>query len=290
MSPIARFDRIPFPVLHGDPRLLEGPLWTTWRIDPTVALGIFGLVVGYFLAVGPLNRRRAGARERTVSTGQRAAFLGGCATLLVALGPPVEDWALLLLSGHMFQHILLTLLAPPLLLLGTPAWLLRPLLRWRAVDRVGYTLTRPLVAYVLAGLAFVIWHVPTLYDAALRREPVHVAEHVVYIVTGILVWWPILGPLPEWPRLSPGLQCLYLAAQTLPGGAVGSFLTVAEPGLYAPYEAVPRMWGLGIATDQQIAGLMMWVGANTVYLLLLTIIFFRWAGKEEATARNGAAG
>jgi putative membrane protein len=190
----------------------------------------------------------------------------------------------------MVQHILLTMLVPPLLLFGTPAWLLRPLLRWRLVDRLGYALTRAPVAFALAGLAFAIWHVPTLYDAALRSEPVHILEHQTYLATAILAWWPILGPLPEWPRLSPGLQVLYLAAQTLPGAVVGVFITSAEPGLYSEYEGLPRMWGLDLATDQQIAGLLMWVGANTIYLLLLTIVFFRWAGKEDAIARGGATG
>lgn len=290
MSSFGLLSRVPFPILHGDPRLLDGPMWTSWRIDPTIALGLFGLIAAYLAAVGPLNRRRPGFRGRTVTGRQRTLFVAGCATLLVALGPPLEDWSELLLSGHMAQHILLTMLAPPLLLLGTPEWLLRPLLRWRLVARLGYVLTRPLVAYALAGFAFVVWHVPTLYDAALRQEPVHILEHVVYLGTAMLVWWPIVGPLPEWPRLSPGWQCLYLAAQTLPGGVVGSFITVAAPGLYAPYEEVPRMWGLGVETDQQIAGLTMWVGANTVYLLLLTVIFFRWAGQEDARARGGAVG
>ena len=129
-----------------------------------------------------------------------------------------------------------------------------------------------------------------LYDAALRSEPVHILEHQVYLATAILAWWPLLGPLPEWPRLTPGLQVLYLAAQTLPGAVVGAFITAAEPGLYPAYEGLPRMWGLDLETDQQIAGLLMWVGANTVYLLLITVIFFRWAGKEDAAARSGATG
>ena len=283
-------DRIAWPILHGDPRLFEGPLWTNWQIDPTVALGVFGLVAAYLAWTGPLNRRRPGAADRPISGGQKAAFLAGSAALLLALGPPVEDWSDLLLSGHMVQHLLLTMVVPPLWLLGTPAWLLRPLLRWRLIARAGYVLTRGIVALALSGLAFAIWHVPVLYDAALRTEPIHILEHQVYLATGILAWWPILGPLPEWPRLSLPLQCLYLAGQTLPGGIVGSFITVAEPGLYAPYEDVPRMWGLSLSTDQQIAGLIMWVGANSIYLLLITIIFFRWAGREDSPHRERATG
>ncbi|MDQ3779191.1 MAG: cytochrome c oxidase assembly protein [Chloroflexota bacterium] len=276
------------PVLHGDPRLLVAPWWTTWRIDPTVGIGSLGLAAAYLIWTGPLNRKRPDAAERTLTPGQRIAFLLGCLTLLIALGPPIEDWAQLLLTGHMVQHLLLTMVVPPLLLFGTPAWLLRPLLRYPLVARAGYVLTRPVVALGLSGLAFIIWHLPRFYDAALASEPIHIAEHQIYLVTGILAWWPLLGPLPEWPRPAPLLQCLYLAAQTLPGGIVGSFITVAEPGLYRAYSDVPRMWGLDLATDQEIAGLLMWVGANAIYLLLITIIFFRWAGREDEAERGPA--
>jgi putative membrane protein len=276
----------PLPPLHGDPADLTGPLWTTWKIDVTVALGVFVLIAGYLLVTGPLNQRRPDAAARTVSAGQRTAFLAGVLTLLVALGPPVEDWSGLLLTGHMLQHILLTALAPPLLLLGTPAWLLEPLTRRPLVNRLGYLLTRPVVALIVPAAVFIFWHVPVLYDAALRSEPIHVLEHNLYIATGLMMWWPLVGPLPAWPRLSLGPQCLYLAAQTISGGVVGSFITVAEPGLYESYVGLPRMWGISLSTDQQIAGLMMWVGINTIYLLIITVIFFRWAAREEAKERS----
>jgi putative membrane protein len=103
----------------------------------------------------------------------------------------------------MIQHVLLTLIVPPLFLLGTPAWMLRPLLRWPLVARAGYILTRPIVALVLSSFTFVIWHFPDLYNMALINEPVHIFQHVTYLVTSVLAWWPVLGTLPEWPRLHP---------------------------------------------------------------------------------------
>ena len=186
----------------------------------------------------------------------------------------------------MVQHLLLMLLAPPLLLFGTPAWLLRPLLRWRVVARVGYALTRPLVAFFVANVVFIIWHLPIFYEAALRAEPIHVLEHGLFFGTALLAWWPILGPLPEWPRLSLPLQCLYFVAMTIPGGIVGSFITLADPGLYSPYDVAPRVFGVGFAADQELAGLLMWVVTSTIYLLLVTVTFFRWAGREEAAERT----
>jgi len=268
------------PLLHAGQPDPTGWLWSDWTVAPTVVLGVLALVVAYLAWTGPLNRRRPGAADRPVAPGQVAAFLGGAATLLIALGPPLDDWAdHYLVSAHMVQHLLLTLVVPPLLLYGTPAWLLRPILRHRLLARIGFALTRPVVAFALANGVFALWHVPALYDAALRSEPVHVLEHLLFLGTAVLAWWPVLGPLPEWPRLSLPLQCVYYFALTIPGGLIGSFITLAQPGLYQPYDAA-------LATDQQVAGLLMWVVTSTIYLLLITITFFRWAAREEAAERG----
>ena len=270
------------PPLHGGAGLPTGPLKSHWILEPTVGLGVIGAAVAYLLWVGPLNRRRPGAAQRPVTGWQRASFLGGCATILVALGPPLDDWSdYYLLTAHMVQHLLLILLAPPLLLLGLPAWTLRPLLRWRLVARAGYILTRAVPAFAISAAVMIVWHVQVFYDAALASTPIHVLEHQLFLASALLAWWPIVGPLPEWPRLSRPLQCLYLFLQTLPGGLVGSIITFAAPGLYEHYRNAPR-WGMSLATDQEAAGLLMWVGVSTIYLLLITIIFFRWAAEEEA--------
>ena len=284
------------PILHAGGPNPGGPLYTHWALEPTVAFAGFVLVAGYLAVIGPLNRRFPGAAARTVSRHQKVCFLLGSLAWLIALGPPLDDWSgRFLLSAHMVQHLLLTLVAPPLWLLGTPAWALRPLLRWRVVDRIGYVLTRPLVAFALSGVVFAAWHIGSLYDLALRNEAVHILEHELFIGTALLAWWPVVGPLPEWPKLAPPLQCLYLFLQTVPGGIVGSFITLAAPGLYEHYVGAPRIFGISLATDQEIAGLLMWVGVFTIYLGVVTIIFFRWAAAEDAketrpSARRSVAG
>ena len=270
------------PLFHGDPWLLRPPLWTNWQIDPTVLIGVFVLAAGYILATGSLRQRFPGSEDQPVSRRQRAAFLAGCAALSIALGPPLEDWAGLLVSGHMVQHLLLMFVVPPLLLYGTPAWLLQPLLRWPIVARAGYILTRPIVSFALGSLVIVLWHLPTLYEASLNSTLVHVVQHQMFLITAVLLWWPLLGPLPAWPRPSPLVTCFFLFALTFPGAIVGSFLTLGKPGFYPTYDTVPRMWGIDLATDQQIAGLLMWVGGGIVYLLLITVVFFRWASREES--------
>ena len=184
--------------------------------------------------------------------------------LFVALGPPLDDWSdHYLLLAHMVQHLLLIMLAAPLLLYGTPAWVLEPLTRNRITNTIGYWLTRPVIAYAVANTVFVLWHVPMFYEMALRSQPVHVLEHATMLGTALLAWWPMLGPLPQWPRLALPLHSLYYFAMTLPGTAVGAFITFADPGLYAPYDTAQRIFGIDLATDQQAAGLLMWVALGT---------------------------
>jgi cytochrome c oxidase assembly factor CtaG len=243
--------------------------------------------VAYVARTGPLNRRRPDAASRVTTSRQRAWFIAGLATILVALGPPLDDWAdHFSLLAHMVQHLLLMLLAAPLLMLGTPSWLLRSLLlRRRSVAWAAQQLTRPVVAFGLSSAILVIWHVPALYDAALANTMVHAVEHLSLLAGAVLMWWPLVAPLPEWPRLSPPLQCLYLFALTIPSGIVGSFITLSEPGLYKFYVTAPRALGLGLEADQELAGILMWLGGSTIFLLLMTVIFFRWAGREEAAER-----
>lgn len=267
--------------LHGDPRLLRPPWWSSWSLDPQIVLGVFALMAGYILFTGSLNDRRPDAAERVVTTRQRVSFIAGCVLLFVALGPPMEDWATLLLSGHMVQHLIIMFLVPPLLLYGTPTWLLEPLTRWRIIDRMGYWLTRPVVTFFISTLVIVTWHLPALYDLALSFEPLHALQHMMYLGAFLLVWWSVLGPLPAWPRATPLMQAVFIFALTLPGAIVGAFLTFGPVGYYPYYLTVPRMWGLDLATDQQIAGLLMWVLGGALSLLLFTIIFLRWANVED---------
>jgi len=280
---------LPAPLHVGAPEP-GGPLYTHWRIEPGVALFLFGLTALYLAWVGPLNRRRAGSEARPVGRGERIAFLGGSLAALVALGPPLDDWShFFFVSAHMAQHLILMLVAIPLWLLGIPAWVYRPAVRHRLVGPVGRWLTRPLPAFVVGTAINVVWHLPALYDAALGVEALHVFQHFCFLVAGFFLWWPLLSKVPEWPALSPPLQCLYLFLQTVPGGIIGAFITNAGPGLYPHYnEALVRPWGLGLKVDQEIAGLTMWVGTNAFFLLLITVIFLRWAGREEARDRAAA--
>ncbi len=295
------------PLLHAGGVDPTGWLWSDWNVEPTIAIGLLVLVAGYLFLTRtdattaptassetdpPRESPGAGFGQvpRTATSGQKASFIAGAVVLFVALGPPLDDWSdHYLLLAHMVQHLLLIMLAAPLLLYGTPAWVLEPLTRNRVTNTIGYRLTRPVIAYAVANAVFVLWHVPMFYEMALRSQPVHVFEHVTMLATALLAWWPTLGPLPQWPRLALPLHSLYYFAMTLPGTAVGAFITFADPGLYAPYDMAQRIFGIDLATDQQAAGLLMWVALGTIYLLLITFSFFRWASREEAADRDAAA-
>jgi putative membrane protein len=277
------------PILHVGGVDPTGPLWSDWNVEPTIVVGLLALVAGYLLLI---RRRESATASRSseksstepgdTGTGHTGAFIAGAVVIFIALGPPLDDWSdHYLLTAHMVQHLLLILLAAPLLLYGTPAWLLEPLTRNRITNTIGYWLTRPVVAFALANAVFVLWHMPLFYDAALLSQPVHVLEHVTLLGTALLAWWPVLGPLPQWPRLPLPLHSLYYFAMTLPGGVVGAFITFADPGLYSPYDTARRIFGIDLATDQQMAGLLMWVAVSVIYLLLLTVSFFRWAARDE---------
>jgi putative membrane protein len=270
-------------LLHAGTVDPTGWLWSDWTIEPTIALGVLALVAGYLILARRGRWSTTTATVGEVTGRQRAAFIAGAAVLFIALGPPLDDWSdHYLLSAHMVQHLLLILLVPPLLLYGVPAWILEPLTRNRITNIAGYWLTRAVIAFAIANAVLVLWHIPDLYDLALYVPPIHVLEHMTMLATAMLSWWAILGPLPQWPRLALPLHSLYYFAMTLPGAAVGAFITFADPGLYVAYDTAPRVFGIDLATDQQIAGLLMWVVVSAIYLLLTTVAFFRWVGREDA--------
>jgi putative membrane protein len=271
------------PVLHGGVGYPTGRFHSNWSPEPTVVLLIVVLVGAYIAWTGPLARKKPDAAERITTRKHKTYFILGSIAYLIALGPPLDDWSdHYLLSAHMFQHLLLMYVAVPLWLAGVPGWVYRPLVQNRVINMVCRELLRPVPAYVIANILIIVWHLPPLYNAGLEHVQLHVLQHMSFVVAAIFAWWSVLSPVPEWPRLQPLVQCLYLFAETIPSGAVGAFVTMAAPGVYSFYDNVPRLWGIGLADDQEAAGLMMWVAGSFIYLLWITVIFFKWAAREEA--------
>jgi putative membrane protein len=255
--------------------------WLTgWLFEPSIILGLAVLYGGYLALTGRWRRRFNGSRPLT--GGQLAAFTSGVIVLVVALLSPLdrlgdEYW----FTAHMTQHLLLTLVAPPLLIIGTPGWLFEPLRAWPRMLGFARFLTNPYTGFILFNFVFAIWHVPALYEAALLSEPIHIFEHLAFIGTALLTWFPILSPTPLLPRLAPPIQVLYQFIQSLPPTVLGAIIAFDSSPLYSFYVRAPRVWGIGVMEDQLYAGLIMWFGGALIWLLALTIVFFKWFNREE---------
>ncbi len=268
--------------------LSETSLPIAWNWAPSIVVGLAVFLGLYLAAIGPLRTRFAASAP--VTRAQIAWFTAGLLVILLALVSPLDEIGdSYLFSAHMIQHLLLALVAPPLLLLGMPGWLLRPLLRAGLIRRVLHLLTLPLVALILFNATFFIWHVPTLYEATLHNEAIHISEHVLFIATGMLNWWPILSPLPQLSRLSPPTQILYLFLEGIPATILGALIVFAASPLYPTYAAAPRVFGLDPIADQQLAGLVMWMPGGMIYLLALSLIFFTWLQREQQLAHDQPA-
>jgi len=248
------------------------PPWQRWDLHPSVIIGL-ALLSGLYVSWGGLHAPRC----------RVASFAGALAVLGLALNGPLHNLSdSYLFSAHMAQHLLLTLVFPPLLLYGTPAAVVRPLLRPPWVLRLAHWATRPLVAGALFSVPITLWHFPQFYQAALEYHPLHIVQHLVFIATAVIMWWPILSPVPELPRATYLTQLLYLFVLGLPMSLAGALITLADGVLYPFYSAAPRVWGLTPMADQQLGGLLMWV-VGTIYLwMTATVVWFRWSAREES--------
>jgi putative membrane protein len=254
-----------------------------WHLHWDVIALILLVEGAYLLAVGPLRGRFVHAGLVRPDPKQVCLFTLGMLTIYVAEGTPIHELSeQYLFSVHMTQHILLVTIAVPLLLLGTPAWLMRPALDHPLLGWLMRQATRPLVALVLFNGTLALWHLPQLYDWALWNHNAHILEHVMFFSTAIFLWWPIFSPLPELPRLSYPLQMLYLFVQSLVPGVIAALITFSDRLIYPTYGAAPRITSLTPLADQQLAGLIMKLAGTFALWLLATIIFFIWANREES--------
>jgi putative membrane protein len=254
----------------------------TWTAHPEVWLLIVVLVAGYFGALRYLSHARVPIDEEPATQTQKLFFLSGVVMLWIGADWPLHDLSEdFLFSAHMVQHTLFSLVAPPLLLLGLPAWLLRTLLASLKLERAVRTLTRPLVALLLFNFVIVVTHMPSVVDTAVGSELVHFLVHTVLFSSSVLMWWPVVDPLPELKRLSEPGKMLYLFLQSIVPTVPASFLTFSDGVLYESYAGFPRLWGIDVVTDQRMAGLVMKIGGGLLLWLAIAILFFRWNANEE---------
>ena len=268
---------------HGDPA--DWPL--AFHLHPDVIVVMALVAVGYWLALTRLGLRLAPAGERPYTRRQVWLLVAGVATLLVFSEWPVHDLAEgYLYSVHMLQHAAYTVLAPPLFILGTPAWLWRWLLR--PVMGTFRALTPPWVAVSVFGVVTVVTHLPPVVTASVRSGPAHVSLHVLLVSTAVLMWWPLLSPLAEVPRLTaPVHRMLYIFAQSAVPSMVGSTLIWATAVPYRVYEEFPPVWGIDDLADQQWAGVIMETIEGVVLIGLMVVVFLPIVRRELRSPSSG---
>lgn len=252
-----------------------------WHAHPSVWLLFGGLEAAYLIAISRRRRDAVPWQERA-SRRKVALFSLGMLALWVGADWPVHDLAeRYLYSVHMFQHMLFSLVAPPLLIAGMPVRMLRSILKPRPVAAAARVLTRPLVALALFNAVLLLTHWPAVVELSVRSELAHFSLHVLLVGSALAMWWPVMSPLPELPALTPPGQMLYLFLQSLAPTIPASFLTFGSKPLYPVYATFPRIWGISALTDQLIAGLEMKLVGAAILWAMLTTIFFRWHAREE---------
>ncbi len=271
---------------HGLFLLLHplGPAGTAgFSIHWSTVVGIAGLA--------GLYGWRVRAERQPVTPVQVWSFAAGLLAMFFALNGPLHDLSDYdLFSAHMIQHLALIFLVAPLLVVGTPGWMLRPALRVPGVGAVAHWLTRPVVCFAIFNIVVAGWHIPLLYNLAMAEHPVHIVEHLMFMAAAVLMWWPFLSPLPELPRLAYPGQMLYCFLMSIPMSIVAVYVSLADHVLYPAYENAPRIWGLSPLEDQQLGGLIMWVPGSIIYLAIMSIVFFKWAQRGEDHAAAAQVG
>lgn len=262
-------------------------MWTAWELDPSIVAGIGACGLVYGLCAGPWRARFRGSQP--LRRGQTWSFVAGLVVFWLVLQSPIDrtgdDF---LFSLHMLQHMAIILVVPVLLLRGTPEWMLRPLIAGPLAMPVRLA-CRPLVAFTAFNLIFAVAHIPVFFDPINSNETLHAIEHLVFLGTAAIMWIPVAGPLQEVRIRSYPMRIGYLFLQTLPCSIVGAFITLSSSPWYQRYELAPRLTALSPLQDQQVGGLLMWIGTSLYFFGAMAVLFFLWAQQEERSPSSAVA-
>jgi len=256
-----------------------------WTLDPGP---LAAMAVGSVVYVRRFRAAREEAGGRGAGWLHAAAFAGCVAVLLAALVSPLDGLGEnYLFSAHMAQHVLLGDIAPLLLLLSLSLVIMRPATRrLTSLERRLGALASPLAFIALWLVLIYFWHVPALYDAALRHPLVHAVEHLCFFCAGAAVWWPLVQPVPMRRRLTGLAPFRYIFGAKVGLAALGLYLTWSTAVVYGYYEHVPRIWGLSAIDDQNVGGALMLVEQSIVLLTALVILFVRMLAQSEEDERR----
>lgn len=272
--------------------------WQAWAGDPLALVAV--VAAGWCYARGTAAIWRRAGRGRVVTRWQARAWTLGMVALLAAVASPLEALAGSLFSAHMVQHVLLTVVAAPLLVLSRPTL---PLLqglphrlrqrgaRWhqqaQPLLRITYAGVWPLAIAGVYSAVQVVWHVPGAYQAALGSDLIHAVEHLTLLGTGLLLWW-VIRETGQRSEFGYGTGILVVFVVSLTHTALGAVLTFAPNVLYPHYATSTEAWGVSALTDQNLAGLVMWVPGKAVHGLVVVVLVVAWLRAVEARAETRA--
>jgi cytochrome c oxidase assembly factor CtaG len=253
--------------------------WHSWDWDLSKIIGCIALVLvfGFWTRMRPLHTS--------------ALYVAGVAILFLSLASPLDALGdEYLFSAHMFQHFILLMIVPILMILGLPESASRSLLQVRWIAKTERALSHPVFAWILANLILWIWHAPKLYDLAVQNEGIHIFQHLTFLISATIFWWPVLAPTEE-SRLSSWAGIIYVFTAALSNMALGIALTFMDEPLYTPYLNPEDSWKiLGLLrfrfhldplADQKLGGVVMWVLGSAVFLGVLLLQFSRWYTSVE---------
>jgi putative membrane protein len=260
--------------------LLAAEDFWRWQPHPEVWLLIVGLVGLYAYALRSLGPRLVGPGEPVATSAQKRWFAVGIATMWLASDWPMHDVSEeYLYSVHMVQHMLLTFVVPPVMLLATPEWLARIVVGDGRAGRAFLRIARPIPAAVLFNAIQLTTHWSVIVNASVENGLLHYGLHTVVVVSALAVWMPVVSPLPEY-RISPPAQCVHLFLTSIVPTVPAAWLALAEGVLYDAYDQPDRLFGISVTSDQQMAGLLMKLGGGVFLWTLIVIIFLRWSWRE----------
>jgi putative copper resistance protein D len=275
---------------HGSDALLApvpSDVLFDWAFDPLVTLPLLLVGGAYLLAVRRVDRAHP---ANPVPRLRVVAFVAGLAAIEIALQSIIERYDTTLFSVHMVQHLLLTLVAPPLLALGGPITLAlrgaRPAVRHRVIlpilhSRLLRFLSFPVVTWLL--FASVMWgtHFSPIFNESLEQPLVHQLEHLAYLTAGLLFWWPVVGVDPSPWRMPHPLRAMYLFLQMPQNTFLALAIFSATAPLYPHYAAIDIPWGPDALADQQIAGGVMWILGDFAFIVAIVLTVVGWMRAEE---------
>jgi putative membrane protein len=263
-------------------------LLTDWTWPPFILAAL--VIATALYGMGTIRMLRRRATNRTSLVRQTLYFALGWISLVLALDSPLHELGEQLFWVHMTQHEILMLISAPLLVLGRPLivflWALPPASRDAvaavgriAIFRKGWAfVSAPLPAWLVSALALWVWHIPWLFDQTLHSDWIHAAQHTTFLVTALIFWWPVIN---RTPALGYGGGLVYIFTTILHTSVLGALLTFAPRPWYSSYVMTAPAWHLTALEDQQIGGLIMWIPAGTLLLIVALGLLVKWLQESQ---------